>query len=160
AEDAMEEAWRAYYAAMFNPARVNLAATKRHMPVRKWRNLPEAALVSGLVHDAHAHSAAMMKAAPTLPRKRAGAAHANLCAGKGEAAEIAARQTAPHSLRQIEDALDLCRACPLWANATQGVPGEGAVHAPMMLVGEQPGDKEDLARKPFVGPAGQVLNEA
>jgi DNA polymerase len=53
-----------------------------------------------------------------------------------------------------------CRACPLWKNATQTVFGEGPPHAPIMLVGEQPGDKEDLAGKPFVGPAGQMLDRA
>jgi DNA polymerase len=53
-----------------------------------------------------------------------------------------------------------CRACPLWKDATQTVFGEGPAHAPVMLVGEQPGDKEDLAGKPFVGPAGQMLDRA
>lgn len=52
------------------------------------------------------------------------------------------------------------RACPLWKNATQTVFGEGPAHAQAMLVGEQPGDKEDLAGKPFVGPAGQMLDRA
>jgi uracil-DNA glycosylase family protein len=52
-----------------------------------------------------------------------------------------------------------CRACPLWRDATQTVFGQGPVPAPLMLVGEQPGDKEDLAGLPFVGPAGQVLNQ-
>ena len=53
-----------------------------------------------------------------------------------------------------------CRACPLWKDATQTVFGEGPRHASIMLVGEQPGDKEDLAGKPFVGPAGQMLDRA
>jgi uracil-DNA glycosylase len=53
-----------------------------------------------------------------------------------------------------------CRACPLWENATQTVFGEGSPHAKLMLVGEQPGDKEDLAGRPFVGPAGQMLDRA
>jgi DNA polymerase len=53
-----------------------------------------------------------------------------------------------------------CRACPLWKDATQTVFGEGPTHAPLMLVGEQPGDKEDLTGKPFVGPAGQMLDRA
>jgi uracil-DNA glycosylase len=53
-----------------------------------------------------------------------------------------------------------CRACPLWKNATQIVFGEGPAHAQIMLVGEQPGDKEDLAGHPFVGPAGQMLDRA
>ena len=56
--------------------------------------------------------------------------------------------------------LDGCRRCSLWQRATQGVPGAGARHAPIMLVGEQPGDNEDLAGKPFVGPAGQLLDDA
>ncbi len=53
-----------------------------------------------------------------------------------------------------------CHRCPLYKNATQAVPGEGPNHAKVMLVGEQPGDKEDLAGKPFVGPAGRILDKA
>jgi uracil-DNA glycosylase family protein len=53
-----------------------------------------------------------------------------------------------------------CKACDLWKNATQTVFGEGKPRARIMLVGEQPGDREDLAGKPFVGPAGQLLDEA
>ena len=53
-----------------------------------------------------------------------------------------------------------CRACELWRHATQTVFGEGPADAPLMLVGEQPGDQEDLAGHPFVGPAGRVLDEA
>lgn len=56
--------------------------------------------------------------------------------------------------------VDGCRACDLWARATQGVFGEGAPTARLMLVGEQPGDREDLSGRPFVGPAGRVLGEA
>jgi len=56
-------------------------------------------------------------------------------------------------------AVQECRACDLWEGATQGVMGEGARHARVMLVGEQPGDKEDLEGRPFVGPAGRVLDE-
>ena len=65
----------------------------------------------------------------------------------------------PDLERLREDAAS-CRACPLWKNATQTVFGEGAPHARIMLVGEQPGDKEDLAGKPFVGPAGRILDRA
>jgi DNA polymerase len=66
----------------------------------------------------------------------------------------------PGSLKAVAEGVDACRRCELWRGATQGVPGEGPAHAPMMLVGEQPGDQEDLAGKPFVGPAGGVLNTA
>ncbi|GAB7523940.1 UdgX family uracil-DNA binding protein [Paraburkholderia sp. 2C] len=56
--------------------------------------------------------------------------------------------------------LDACRRCALWHDATQAVPGAGPRHAPIMMVGEQPGDSEDRAGKPFVGPAGQLLDDA
>jgi len=55
--------------------------------------------------------------------------------------------------------LDACRRCELWKSATQGVPGEGGPRAKIMLVGEQPGNDEDLAGRPFVGPAGRLLRE-
>ena len=58
------------------------------------------------------------------------------------------------------DLVDGCRACDLWARATQGVFGDGSPRARLMLVGEQPGDREDLAGRPFVGPAGRILDEA
>jgi DNA polymerase len=64
------------------------------------------------------------------------------------------------SLQSLRKEADDCRACPLWKNATQTVFGEGPLHAQAMLVGEQPGDKEDLAGKPFVGPAGRLLDRA
>ena len=64
------------------------------------------------------------------------------------------------SLRALAQAENECRRCPLYRDATQAVPGEGPGHATFMLVGEQPGDKEDLAGKPFVGPAGRMLNAA
>jgi uracil-DNA glycosylase len=56
--------------------------------------------------------------------------------------------------------LDECRRCGLWRHATQGVPGAGPRHAPIMMVGEQPGDSEDREGKPFVGPAGRLLDNA
>jgi uracil-DNA glycosylase len=64
------------------------------------------------------------------------------------------------SLHALGEAEAACRRCPLYRDATQAVPGEGPRHARFMLVGEQPGDKEDLAGKPFVGPAGRMLDQA
>jgi DNA polymerase len=55
--------------------------------------------------------------------------------------------------------IDACRACDLWRRATQGVPGAGARTARILLVGEQPGDEEDQRGKPFIGPAGRLLDE-
>jgi DNA polymerase len=68
--------------------------------------------------------------------------------------------TARPTLDSLREQASACRACPLWMNATQTVFGEGPPHAKVMLVGEQPGDKEDLAGHPFVGPAGQMLDRA
>jgi DNA polymerase len=64
------------------------------------------------------------------------------------------------SLKALREAEAECARCPLYKNATQVVPGEGPAHARIMMVGEQPGDKEDLAGKPFVGPAGRMLDQA
>jgi len=71
----------------------------------------------------------------------------------------ASRMSGP-SLKTLREEARHCRACHLWKNATQTVFGEGPQNAQMMLVGEQPGDKEDLAGKPFVGPAGLMLDRA
>ena len=65
-----------------------------------------------------------------------------------------------HSLEAGRTGVDGCRACDLWSRATQGVFGAGTRAARLMLVGEQPGDQEDLAGAPFVGPAGRLLDEA
>src|SRR5204862_208650 len=64
------------------------------------------------------------------------------------------------TLDAVQAAVQFCRRCDLYRDATQGVAGEGPGHAKLMLVGEQPGDQEDLAGHPFVGPAGQMLDKA
>lgn len=64
------------------------------------------------------------------------------------------------SLTELRAAEAACTRCPLYRDATQVVPGEGPADAPMLLVGEQPGDREDIEGRPFVGPAGRVLDEA
>jgi DNA polymerase len=68
--------------------------------------------------------------------------------------------TPPASLEEVAAGVDHCRRCPLWRDATQGVAGEGPRRAKLLFVGEQPGDQEDLAGRPFVGPAGQVFDRA
>jgi DNA polymerase len=66
----------------------------------------------------------------------------------------------PRTLKGLRAAEAQCTRCPLYKHATQVVPGEGPARARIMLVGEQPGDREDLQGKPFVGPAGRVLDKA
>jgi uracil-DNA glycosylase len=72
------------------------------------------------------------------------------------AAYLPARPT----LSKLREAAAGCRACPLWQTGTQTVFGEGAAKAAVMFVGEQPGDQEDKQGRPFVGPAGRLLDEA
>lgn len=163
AEDARDDDWRAYYESMFNPARLKVQAMKREMPKHYWRNMPETALIPDLIKSASTRADDMVAATPSTPRKRAGAAHAKIAPEDlpTRLEPIAARATPPASLEDLQRALRSCRACPLWRDATQAVPGEGASDEPLLaLVGEQPGDQEDLAGHPFVGPAGKVLDRA
>jgi uracil-DNA glycosylase len=73
---------------------------------------------------------------------------------------FAANPVLPTSVSKLRREAQNCRACDLWENATQTVFGEGPAKASIMLVGEQPGDQEDVAGRPFVGPAGKILDEA
>ncbi|MFZ2031284.1 MAG: UdgX family uracil-DNA binding protein [Vitreimonas sp.] len=162
-EDARDEDWRAYYESMFNPARLKVRAMQREMPKHYWRNLPEAAGIPHLIRNASNRTDAMVHAHPTTPRKRAGAAHAKIKPENlpGRLEPVAEHEKAPASIKDLNHALSACRACPLWRDATQAVAGEGRTDAPLLaLVGEQPGDQEDLAGRPFVGPAGRVLDRA
>jgi uracil-DNA glycosylase family protein len=70
------------------------------------------------------------------------------------------REETPRSLKALREAENACRRCGLYKFATQAVPGEGPARAPLMLIGEQPGNDEDLDGHPFVGPAGRVLDKA
>src|SRR3954466_7467074 len=79
------------------------------------------------------------------------------CPNTGSAADFLPARI---SLPQLREASKTCRGCDLYCNATQTVFGEGPLDATVMFVGEQPGDQEDLAGRPFVGPAGAMLDEA
>lgn len=152
-DDAMEEWWKSYYASTFNAARVNPDMMRTEMPKKYWKNLPEASLIPGMIAAARSRSGAMIEKAPTAPRQnKAGdiVMREFFASDAPEAGTIAA-------LRQ--EAVS-CRRCPLHCHATQTVFGEGPDHAPVVFVGEQPGDQEDLGGKPFIGPAGQMLDRA
>ncbi|HEX4504674.1 MAG TPA: UdgX family uracil-DNA binding protein [Alphaproteobacteria bacterium] len=149
AEDMMEELWREYYASIFNPARLNPEQMRAEMPKRFWKNLPEAQLIRPLMAEAVARAQDMVAAPPTEPVVR-----------KGAAAPAHKPTPAAEGLEGVRAAAMVCRDCPLWAPATQTVFGEGPDKARIMLVGEQPGDVEDIKGRPFVGPAGQLLDRA
>ena len=153
--DRLEETWRSYYASIFNPARLKVKAMRNEMPKKYWRNLPEASLIKPLIEAAGRTASAMIANAATEPHK----AQKRLERPKNETASEMARKPTDDIETLREQAAD-CRACPLYKDATQTVFGEGPQTARIMLVGEQPGDKEDLAGKPFVGPAGQMLDRA
>ena len=138
-DDALEGLWRAYYASTFNPARVNESLLRTHVPGRYWAAMPESGIIPGLIVEAKAKTQ-------------------QLC-------DVQLRSAADYvpsgaSLPILREAVHACRGCDLHERATQPVFGEGPANARLVLVAEQPGDQEDLAGKPFVGPSGQLLDRA
>jgi DNA polymerase len=158
--DRLEETWRRYYASIFNPARLKVQAMQKEMPRKYWRNLPEASLIKPLIEDAGRTARAMIANAATEPHKPQKRLEPPKASDKAsdKASEMARKHA--DDIETLRGQAAGCRACPLYKDATQTVFGEGPQTAGIMLVGEQPGDKEDLAGKPFVGPAGQMLDRA
>ena len=136
-EDALDEAWKDYYKSIFNPARITWNAMMKEMPERYWASLPEATVIRELIREAPDRLQAFAR------RQNAQAA-----------------PPADAALPELHEAASACKACPIYEQATQVVFGEGPENASLMIVGEQPGDEEDQAGRPFVGPAGQVLEDA
>lgn len=153
ADDALEEVWRTYFASIFNPARLKISAMTSEMPRKYWRNLPEAEIIPDLIRSAQQRETEMISSKASAPPTR----HQRRAARDKGAEEEA--PVAFASLEQAHKAAESCTRCPLYENATQVVFGEGPARAPVMMVGEQPGDKEDLEGHPFVGPAGQLLDQ-
>lgn len=143
-DDGGEALWLTYYRSIFNPARLNTSVMQSHIPSRFWKNLPEGALVPSLVSQAG------------LGARRIGQVQA---VGRRSGATIPIAPEDAQPERQQPSKLDECRRCELWQHATQAVGGAGPKRAPIMIVGEQPGDQEDLAGAPFVGPAGKLLDQ-
>ncbi|MDO9363552.1 MAG: UdgX family uracil-DNA binding protein [Sphingopyxis sp.] len=151
--DVVEDQWRTYYGAIFNPARVKIEAMRAEMPKKYWKNLPEAQDIAPLLAGAEARVERMRETAVSL---------ANPLTDKWRTRvqDELLLDDDVKTLGDVARAVDHCTRCPIHCNATQAVAGEGPQSARIMFVGEQPGDQEDLQGRPFVGPAGQVLNEA
>lgn len=132
--DPMEDLWRSYYASIFNPARLKIGAMLKEMPKKYWKNMPEAALIPELISGAQRRESTMVAAGSLDMGER------------------------PDSLAAIDKAIHACRQCPIGQLDNHAVMGEGPQDAALMIVGEQPGDQEDLSGRPFVGPAGQLLD--
>ena len=160
--DAGEALWLTYYRHIFNPARLKLAMMQKEMPRRYWRNLPEAALISPLAAEASARTGRMVEAPATRPTRRitAQALLAQPVTVSTSGSPRPMPSDAVEALAELRRATDRCRECPIGLHATQSVFGEGPVGAALMVVGEQPGDQEDLRGRPFVGPAGQLFDRA
>lgn len=135
AEDQTEDLWRTYYASTFNPARLKIGAMLKEMPRKYWRNMPETALIPDLIANAQARESTMITAGTLDFGQR------------------------PETLAAVGEAIHACQRCPIGGLDNTAVMGEGPQSASLMIVGEQPGDQEDHAGRPFVGPAGQVLDE-
>ena len=145
--DDFEDHWLAYYESTFNPARTNVVLMKREMPVRYWSNLPEAAAIPRLIQEAAPRVRSMIEREAEAPMKRS--------PDKALAAMI---NQPPASLEALNRMIR--ENAPPAPFSPRAVLGEGPVGAPIALVGEQPGDQEDLEGRPFVGPAGKVLDRA
>ncbi|WP_309084473.1 UdgX family uracil-DNA binding protein [Chelativorans sp.] len=152
-DEVLDELWKAYYRTTFNPARLRVKAMVAQMPKRHWATMPETSLIPEMVHAAGGRVDAMQERPPDTPPRFAAAVAARIAEPPRQPEEAA-------PLDAIAREVQACRLCPLHGPATQPVLGEGPPHASIMFVGEQPGDQEDLAGKPFVGPAGQVFDRA
>ena len=147
ADDIFEAGWAAYFASTFNPARLNTNLMRQHMPKKYWRNMPETNLIPALVRNAGSRVDTLMSKTPEAPRK------------KDPAKAIAGRHDAePRTLKALNAIIAASE--PFVEGGTRAVLGEGPLHPKLAFVGEQPGDQEDLQGRPFVGPAGKLLDKA
>jgi len=160
AEDATEEDWRTYYVNIFNPARLKVEAMKREMPVRYWKNLPEASLIAPLIRSAGNSEATMVATPQTRVPKRASTIVARTEEKRAERETVPSPAAGGNGLEVLRREALACTRCDLYQFATQTVFGEGLPTADLVFVGEQPGDREDLSGKPFIGPAGAMFDRA
>ena len=112
---------------------------KAELPIRHWATLPEAQIIPELLMQADARVSKMAREQ------------------KGSAAEFVPLSA---NIPELKLAAHQCKGCDLYEHATQVVFGEGPTNASVVIVGEQPGDEEDLKGHPFVGPAGRLLNKS
>ena len=149
--DPLEDTWRTYYASIFNPARLKVGAMLKEMPKKYWRNMPETSLVQPLIASARARELEMIDRSVAKE-------------GFEQALAMERRLHPGGNLRRAWEELladaRKCTRCELYKCGTQTVFGEGPLDARIVFVGEQPGDQEDLAGRPFVGPAGQLFDQA
>ncbi len=138
--DNVEDLWKTYYGSVFNPARIKIQAMKNELPVRHWKTLPEASLIDQLIDEAPARVEKFI-----------------------QTQKPSAKVLIPKGLEAIDDLknpIKKCQACDICSKATQSILGVGPHDARIVFVGEQPGDEEDKNGIPFIGPAGNIFNNA
>ncbi|NRA65639.1 MAG: TIGR03915 family putative DNA repair protein [Pseudobacteriovorax sp.] len=133
--DDFDDLWLTYYRNTYNPARLNMKATLAEMPKYLWKNMPETELIPEMIATSDQQVDAMLEAAPKFQLDT----------------------SSLNSLTDVSRAVSECRACLLCDGFGNAVPGRGQKDAAIMIVGEQPGDHEEKAGKPFVGPSGKLL---
>lgn len=136
-KDDWDEVWKTYYKSIFNPARIKIKMMKTEMPTKYWSSMPETELIKQLIREAPQRLQEMAKNQNTKaivdPNK---------------------------SLDELRIEAKSCQACPLYQTAHNTVFGVGPKDARIMIIGEQPGDQEDLQGLPFIGPAGEILEQS
>lgn len=133
--DDWDQVWKDYYRAIYNPARLNIKMMKQEMSPKYWQSMPESEVIYELI-----------KETPDMLKR----------AFDSKWTEAVVRPEL--TLRELNEELAHCRACPLHEKATQVVRGEGPLNAEVVILGEQPGDIEDQLGRPFMGPSGKLLN--
>lgn len=144
--DDVETEWSTYYENIFNPARLKTQAMKSEMPVKYWHNLPEATVISSLIQRSGSTVRQMLDEERTAP-----------LVALDNYQTKAAR---PASLGELNERMAKRTETVDQNFAVKAVFGEGPENARVLLLGEQPGDQEDLTGKPFSGPAGKLLRRA
>lgn len=160
-EEELDDLWRGYYRNIFNPARVKVKAMQAEMPKKYWKNLPESELIDSLivesrhrVHNMHQEELRSSTSGGQNPYLQ----HLRELSLQDEEIVLNPDEHVGQPLARLHELSSCCQACPLHQSATGTVVGEGPSDAGIMIVGEQPGDQEDLSGRPFVGPAGQLLD--
>lgn len=154
--DQLEDAWRVYYANIFNPARLKINAMQSEMPQKYWKNLPEAELIPELIRGAEQRVAAMQANIKTADIEQCGPRPMSPAQSLSEASA----KLPELSLGKLALDAAACQGCHLQQNATQTVFGRGSERADIMLIAEQPGAVEDLNGRAFSGPVNDLLKEA
>jgi probable DNA metabolism protein len=139
-DDELEDVWKTYYRAIFNPARIKLKAMRAEMPMKHWPTMPETAVITDMLRESPERIAKMLR--QQVPTATAWV------------------PDDPEGLPEIERAMRRCGACELCGLCQGAVMGEGSAQARVVIIGEQPGDREDQRGRPWVGPAGELLDRA